>query len=174
MLLHPADIPRPVPATTFPMLGGGVIDFSKYRGKVLAVEFLSTTCPHCQKCSAILQKMYQEYGPKGFQPIGIATNEMAHMLIPDYVKKLNLTFPVGFAQHTVAVEFLQHPPMLTFYVPHLVFIDRKGVIRAQYPGSDKFYENEEANIRKEIEALLKESAAAPAKPAAKKVTKKAA
>jgi hypothetical protein len=64
--------------------------------------------------------------------------------------------------------------MLTLYVPHLVFIDRKGVIRAQYPGSDKFYENEEANIRKEIEALLKESAAAPAKPAAQKGTKKAA
>jgi hypothetical protein len=54
----------------------------------------------------------------------------------------------------------------------MVFIDRKGVIRAQYPGSDKFYENEEANMRKEIEALLKEPGGAPAKPAGKKATKK--
>jgi hypothetical protein len=43
-------------------------------------------------------------------------------------------------------------------MPQLVFIDRKGIVRAQYPGDDKFFkEAEETNMRNQIEALLKDS-----------------
>ena len=35
-----------------------------------------------------------------------------------------------------------------FYVPQMVFIDRKGVIRAQYGGTDPFLgDQQEANMR---------------------------
>jgi hypothetical protein len=44
-------------------------------------------------------------------------------------------------------------------VPQLVFIDRKGVIRAQYAGNDPFFKDEERNVRAQIEGLLKEGAA---------------
>lgn len=141
---------------SFPLVNGGAIELAKYQGKVVALEFLNTTCPHCQKCSLALQKMQQEYGPKGFQALGVAINEMAHMLVPDYIRNNSLTYPVGYAQREKAHEFLQHPAMLIMYVPQLVFIDKKGIIRAQYPGGDKFYENEEANMRAQIESLLKE------------------
>jgi thiol-disulfide isomerase/thioredoxin len=153
-----ADLPRPVPATTFRLPDGSLIDLAKYRGKVVALEFLLTTCPHCQKCSALLQKMQQEYGPRGFQSIGVATNQMAHMLVNDYRRDFGLTYPVGFTSHETAVEWLQHPVMLTMYMPQLVFIDRNGMVRAQYPGTDKFFVDEETNMRKQIEALLNEPA----------------
>jgi peroxiredoxin len=171
--LYAADIPRPVPATTFRTPDGGQIDLSKYKGKVIALEFLLTTCPHCQRCSSTMQKLYRELGDRGFQPVGVATNEMAHMLIGDYVKKLGLTYPIGFTAYDVAVQWLQHPAMLTMYMPQLVLIDRKGMIRAQFPGEAEFYKDEESNMRKEVEALLKEPAAGAAKPAGKKATKKA-
>lgn len=170
-----ADIPRPAPQMTFPLVNGGSIDLAKYKGKVVALEFLNTTCPHCQKCSQALQKMQQEYGPKGFQALGVAINEMAHMLVPDYIRNYGLTYPVGFAQREKAHEFLQHPTMLIMYVPQLVFLDKKGTIRAQYPGGDKFYQDEDRNMRTQIESLLKESGptaaptgAAPGKKAAPK------
>lgn len=166
-----ADIPRPAPAMTFPLVNGGTIDLASYRGKVIALEFLNTTCPHCQKCSQVLQRMQQEYGPKGFQALGVAINEMAHMLVPDYIRNYGLTYPVGYAQREKAHEFLQHPTMLIMYVPQLVFIDKKGIIRAQYPGGDKFFQDEERNIRNQIEALLKEPGGAPA-PAKKASPKK--
>src|SRR5688500_1177909 len=134
LALSAADIPRPVPATTFRTPNGGVIDLAQYKGKVVALEFLITTCPHCQKCSVVMQKLYKELGPKGFQPVGIATNEMAHMLVPDYVKKFALTFPVGFTEYKTAVDWLQHPPMLTMYMPQVVMIDKKGIIRMHHPG----------------------------------------
>ena len=166
-----ADIPRPAPAVRFKSTLGE-FDVAQFKGKVVGLEFLITTCPHCQKCSQLLQRMYQEYGPRGFQPLGVATNEMAHMLVPDYVKRFGLSFPVGWTPMQVAHEFLQHPVMLTMYVPQLVFIDRKGVIRAQYGGQDKFFQDEEKNMRAQIEMLLKEGSAAgnpgPKKSAAKK------
>lgn len=157
VLAFAADIPRPLPRNaTFPRAGGNTIDLAGYKGKVVAVEFLNTTCPHCKKCSRALQKMQQEYGGRGFQAIGVAVNEMANMLVPDYIKELGLSFPVGWGPREQVHEFLQHPLMLIMYVPQLVFLDRKGTIRAQYPGGDNFFNNEENNMRNQIESLLKE------------------
>ncbi len=161
LALQGADLPRPAPNMTFKMPAGGVIDLAQYRGKIVALEFLITTCPHCQKCSQILQKMQDEYGPKGFQALGVATNEMAHMLVPDYVKNFALRFPVGFAPREQAHEFLQHPLMLIMYVPQLVFIDRKGVILSQFAGGSDFFKEEEKNVRGKIEEMLKGTASAP-------------
>ena len=43
-------------------------------------------------------------------------------------------------------------------MPQLVFIDRQGTIRAQYPGDDKFFaDDQEKHIREQIEALLKDA-----------------
>jgi peroxiredoxin len=170
-VLEGADIPRPAPAMTFKTPSGGVIDLTQHRGKIVALEFLITTCPHCQKCSQILQKMQDEYGPKGFQALGVATNEMAHMLVPDYVKNFALRFPVGFAPREQAHEFLQHPMMLIMYVPQLVFIDRKGVIQAQFQGGSDFFKDEEKNVRAKIEEMLKAPSAAPRGSGAKGVSK---
>jgi peroxiredoxin len=168
-VIFAADVPRQAPDTTFRTHDGSLIDLSKYKGKIVALEFLLTTCPHCQKTSQALQKMYQEYGAKGFQPVGVATNQMAHMLTAEFKQKFGITFPVGFTEHDTAVNWLQHPVMLTMYMPQLVFIDRKGMIRAQYPGTDKFFEDQENNMRKQIEQLLKEPAvSAKPKPDAKK------
>lgn len=146
---------------SFKTVDGAAIDLNKYKGKVVALEFLITTCPHCQRCSRILQKMQNEFGPQGFQALGVATNEMAHMLIPDYVKNQEVRFPVGWATREQSHEFLQHPTMLIMYVPQLVFIDRKGTIRAQFGGNDEFFKNEEPNVREQITKLLAEGSGGP-------------
>jgi hypothetical protein len=44
-------------------------------------SILLTTCPHCQRCSAVMQKLYREFGSKDVQMLGCAVNDMAHMLI---------------------------------------------------------------------------------------------
>jgi thiol-disulfide isomerase/thioredoxin len=167
-----ADLPRPAPATTFRTPEGTVIDLAKYRGKVVALEFLLTTCSHCQKTSQMLQKLQNEYGSRGFQAIGVATNEMAHMLVNDFKKQFGISFPVGFSVYNDSVQWLQHPVMLTMYMPQLAFIDRKGNIRAQYGGSDKFFLDQEAGMRKEIESLLKEPPANESKTTERKSTRK--
>jgi peroxiredoxin len=162
-VLSAAD-PRPAPELVIKAANGQEQLLSKFRGKVVAVEFLLTTCPHCQKASQNMQKLYKELGPQGFQPIGIAINDMANMLINDYAKQFNLTYPLGYSNRDVATQFLQHPVMMSMLMPQLVVIDRKGIIRHHYPGGDKFFENEEKNLRDVVLPLLKASPAAPAAP----------
>ena len=60
-------------------------------------------------------------------------------------------------------------------MPQLALIDRKGVIRAQYPGNDKFFQDEEKNLRAVFDSLLKEGSgsrkrAPSSKGAARKTT----
>ena len=164
-----AEVPRRAPEFAFQLNNGKQVLLSGYRGKVVIMEFLFTTCPHCQQSAQLLSRLQKEYGPRGFQPLGVAFNDMASMLVPEFVKQSQAGFPIGFSPREPVLSFLQHPSILRFVVPQMVLIDRKGFIRGQTPGEgdDKFYE--EKSLREKIEALLKESAAAaPARPSARR------
>lgn len=167
-----ARVPRPSPEFVVQMVGGKSVLISQYKGKVVCVEFLLTTCPHCQKASQILEKLYKEFGPRGFQPIGCAINaetpEMAKLLVPSYVQAYNLTFPVGFAKRETVVNYLEHPIMQQLFMPAIAVIDKKWNIRAQHLGSEDFFIEEEKNMRKLIETLLAESGGSAAPRATKK------
>jgi len=63
-------------------------------------------------------------------------------------------FPLGYSTRETVHEYLQHNPQLQLYVPIMVFIDRKGMIRHQYPGDDPFFQNQDANLRTTIEEML--------------------
>jgi hypothetical protein len=144
------------------LTGGEQLLLSKYRGKVVALEILLTTCPHCQRCSTILNSMLAAYGSRGFQPLGAAINEGAQNLVPGYVYNLKLAFPVGVTSQEMAYDYLKvNPNSGPLYMPTLVFIDRKGNIRAQYNGDNAFFKDEEKNIRDMIESLLAEDGVRP-------------
>lgn len=151
-----AEIPRKAPELAVQLPAGGQVLLSKYRGKVVLLEFLHTTCPHCQHDSAIVQQLYKEYGPRGFQPIGIAFNDGALALVPDFVSQLGLTYPVGVAPRDTVLAYLQFSYVEPLYVPQMVFVDRKGIIRAQHGGMDDFLKDVEPNLRTLLESLLKE------------------
>ncbi len=134
---------------------------SKYRGKVVALEFILTTCPHCQQSCKILTKMHHEFGSQGFTPVAVAINEMAHMYITDFVKSFGISFPVGWQVRDNAITFLQHPMMQTMMMPQLTFIDREGMIRSHFAGDGSFFADDlkqEANMREQIKLLLQPSA----------------
>lgn len=157
-LVTAADIPRKSPELSVQLPSGKHLLLSQFRGKVVLVEFVYTTCPHCQNSSQLVEQLYKELGPKGFQPIAVAFNPDADKLVPDFARQFGLTFPVGFAARDTVIEYLQHPMIQPVYVPQLVFVDRKGVIRAQHGGEDPFLNNLEVNVRAQIETLLAEPA----------------
>jgi peroxiredoxin len=154
--IRAADLPRPAPELTIPLTGGKQVLLSQYKGKVVAVCFILTTCPHCQKTIGFLVKDQQEYGPRGFQVLASAIEEAARMNVPSFIKMFNTPFPVGYSNPQDAIGFMQHPPMLIPMMPLLAFVDRQGNIRAQHEGDDDafFGANQEQNLRKEIESLL--------------------
>jgi peroxiredoxin len=156
-LAQASDIPRPMPEFEM-VIPGGKFQLSQYRGKVIALEFILTTCPHCQASCRSMEKLYREYGPKGFQMAAAAINEALPLsLVPQFVREFNLSFPVGSSTDTAAKQFMQYPAMLRMLMPQVAFIDRKGMIRAQYAGDTPFFAGDsEANARKQIEELLNE------------------
>ncbi len=165
-----ADVPRPAPELAVPVPGGQQVLLSQYRGKVVLIEFIQTTCPHCQDASVKIERVYHDLGPRGFQPLAVAINQNADMLIPEFVSQLGLTFPVGAGDRDEALAYMQHPIMKPFYVPQMVLVDRKGVIRAQFDGDANrdFFLDLEKNLRAQLEPLLKEPAPKASRPAVKR------
>lgn len=155
-----AQVPRPAPEYAIQMPSGQQELLSKHKGKVVMLAFILTTCPHCQEAAKIVSKVNAQYGPKGFQPLMVAINPEGD--VNAFVRQYQVNFPVGKGSREATYAFLQHSIMApSFYVPQVVFIDKKGVIRAQYGGSDAFLTtNEEANIRGMVEQLLAEGAPA--------------
>ena len=166
------DIPRKAPDFTVTLPQGKTAKFSDYAGKVVAVEFLFTTCPHCQHASQIITKLQNEYGPKGFQAIGVAFNDMANMLVPDFIRDYKVGYPVGWSSREPINAFLQNNPDYALHVPQIVLIDRKGMIRVQSQHQGDAVTATEPNLRKNIEMLLAEPPPATAR-AKKKGSRKA-
>jgi len=166
-------VPRPAPEYVIKLTTGQQILLSSYRGKVVALLFVMTTCPHCQTTCQLMSKFAREYGPRGFQPVAVAFNDMSMMLLPDFIKQNRLDFPVGYDSREPVFNFIERSPTLRSYVPMLVFIDRNGTIRAQHLGDDDFFTKQEPNFRAMIEKLLSEPVGKkhPAKRVASKVKK---
>jgi peroxiredoxin len=156
----------PRPAHEFVIRGpGGEALLSQFRGKVVLLAFIFTSCPHCQHSVGIMSGLQNEYGSRGFQALGSAFNEMAAQLLPSFLTQFHPTFPVGYAARATVLEYLQTPSNFPLSVPVLVFIDRKGTIRSQHMGSDDpFFKDQEKSMRAELEGLLKEPGPGRKKP----------
>ncbi len=169
-----ADLPRKAPELVINMNGANPTLLSHYKGKVVAVCFILTTCPHCQRTIGNLIKLQNEFGPKGFQTIASAIDQGAALAVPKFIMAFSPTFPVGFNDPSVAIDFMQHPPMMVPMMPMLAFVDRQGNVREQHEGDDSsFFNNEqEQNLRARIEFYLNENASgtrsAPRKSARRK------
>jgi peroxiredoxin len=162
--LWAATIPRQSPDFTVQLTDGKQVKVSDYRGKVLCLTFILTTCPHCQKTTQLWDIIYPQLAFKGFAVVEAALNENPD--ISSFVSQYKVPFPVGTAGVLPALDYIQWPKDKRPLVPFLVFIDRNGVIRSQYTGADeKFFDNQqEQHMRDEAEKLLNEGVG-KAKPA---------
>jgi thiol-disulfide isomerase/thioredoxin len=152
-----AEPPRPSPALTIERLGAPALNLSQYRGKVVALAFISTTCPHCQDLTKLLGPLSREYALRGVQVLECAFNDDAQQTIAGFLQQFQPPFPVGWTSHAAVMSYLQRTILDTrpLYVPHMVFLDRRGIIQADYPGESDFMKDPATNIRAELEKLLK-------------------
>ena len=157
-IAHPQQLPRKAGPWQIDTVQGKPILLSDYRGKVVVVAFILTTCPHCQKTIGILSKLQPEFAPRGLQVVASAIEENAKAAIPGFVKNYHPPFPVGYDDNPEKLlDFWQFPRVRGPMMPIVLLIDRQGNIRYQHEGHDeKFYgEQQEQNFRTEIGTLLK-------------------
>jgi len=147
---------RKAPELAFNVPGHGQQLLSQYRGKVVALEFIFTTCPHCQAASKVMENFQREFGPRGFQAIDVAVNENADLKVEDFARDFQVNFPVGWTLRDQMISFMGWSSAY-YVVPQLVLIDRQGYIHYQTPERedaswDKLM-NQDA-IHQHIEELL--------------------
>jgi len=103
-------------------------DLADYRGKLVLLAFIQTTCPHCATFAEILQQAQQRYGDK------IAV--LAVVTPPDDPGKVNaflaghkITYPILFDSAKMSYSYVL-TQNLNF--PQLFIIDAGGAIRAAH------------------------------------------
>jgi thiol-disulfide isomerase/thioredoxin len=156
---------RKAPELAFNIPGQGQKLLSQYRGKVVALEFILTTCPHCQAASRVMTKFQDESGARGLQVVDIAINALdenrtpaeADAITAAFQRKFQVGVPVGWIPRDQMMAFMGFSLADRMVVPQLVLVDRKGYIHYQTPAGD----NEEWSklmkddaIQQHIEELL--------------------
>jgi thiol-disulfide isomerase/thioredoxin len=152
-----ADTSRPSPPFTIQRTGAPPIQLSQYRGKVVALAFIHTSCSHCQQLTTELNLVARDYAPRGVQFLECAFNDDAVPALPEFLQRFAPPFPVGYSTLAAVMSYLQYTVVdpRPLYVPHMVFLDRAGVIRGDYPGEGTFFQDANANIRAQLEKMLK-------------------
>jgi thiol-disulfide isomerase/thioredoxin len=154
--LQGASVPRPLADVSVPMPDGKKIRLSQYRGKVMIVALISSTCDHCLNSIQMLGQFQKEYGPKGFQVFGVAADDLAPKMVGPLTRLRQPGFPIGYLDQNTTMQLCDfkrddHP-----FVPMYLFVDKKGTVRFQYSGNEDFFKNEAKNTKILIEGLLKQ------------------
>jgi peroxiredoxin len=167
-----AELPVPRPAKEFTIVqpSGATTLLSSYKGKVVMLAFMFTTCPHCQALSGLMTKLQGELGPRGFQALGAVFNpevdtpdRKANMAVTkSFVDQFHVGFPVGPSSRDTVMSYLGLSVMDSgWVVPQIVIIDRKGQIVAQSNrrGEGTEYLSKEDSLRTYLNGLLGPAAA---------------
>jgi len=140
---------------------------SQFKGKIVALAFIHTTCSHCQELTRVLKVIQKDYAARNVMVVACAFEEGVAQNFAGYLKALDPNFPAGIAPQESVMKYLgwdekRDGPLM---VPHIVMLDAKGVIRGDFDGKDGFYMKMDENVRKELDKLTKGATAAPAKAA---------
>ena len=155
------EVPREAPDLALKTVGGETVSLEGLKGKVVAVLWLSTDCPHCQETCETLAPVYKELAPQGLEIMGMAVNPNAPGNIGAFKTNHNVEFPIGVATRSDWMRFADLSVMARAYVPYMMLVDRNGVIRYEHRGRDHdFWHDQLDNLRGELNELLAEPAGA--------------
>ncbi|MEO8595393.1 MAG: TlpA disulfide reductase family protein [Candidatus Solibacter sp.] len=162
--LPAGEVPRPVTELTLRRLQQPPLKLSTFRGKIIALAFIHTTCSHCQQLTVLLNKIQPEYASKNVQVVAAAYEEGVDQNYPMYLKVIGPKFPTGIVAEADVKKFVKWNQKVDggLMVPYMLFIDAKGVIRGDFNGKDGFYVEMEKNIRAQLDKMT-QPAPAPAK-----------
>ncbi|MBZ5723936.1 MAG: TlpA family protein disulfide reductase [Acidobacteriia bacterium] len=157
--LFAADPIRRAPGFSLMDSNGQLHDLADYRGKVVVLEFMQTTCPHCAAFAPILQQVQQKYGDK-IAIIAVTDPPDNLSTLSAYVAGHKVTYPVVLDCGQAAYSYVRSR---TLNFPHVYLIDGAGMIRNDYeygPLTRDIFEGKALFL--EIDRLLG-GAATPAK-----------
>src|SRR5688572_2401432 len=87
-----AQAPRSAPQVVLKDLSGRTVRLTDFKGKVVLLNFWATWCPPCRAEIPELLKWQREYGPKGFQIIGVTYPPTNRRKVRSFVRAFKITY----------------------------------------------------------------------------------
>jgi peroxiredoxin len=104
-------------------------DLMDYRGKVVVIEFMQTTCEHCANFVPVLQQVQQKYGAR-VQVLSIVNGAADDMnKVKQYVAGHKITYPILFDQGQMEYSYVRKMQVDN---PTVFLVDAAGTIRNDF------------------------------------------
>jgi hypothetical protein len=154
------NTPRPLADVPISTPDGKKIDLKQYRGKVILLALISTTCKDCISSVDLMNSMQKEFGPRGFQAVGVAVGLDAEQDTKGFIDRYRPAFPMGYVLETPFRQLADIGPKDRPYVPMFLFIDKKGMVRFEYTAIDAIMEKSTRGKASHsiVEGLLRQAA----------------
>lgn len=143
---HPrAPLTQNSPAPQFAVqdLDGKIVDSSKFKGKVVLVDFWATWCVPCEAEIPHLVEWQKQHGTDGLQVIGLSMDDTSGP-VKGYVEKHSMTYPVAMADEKTIAAFGG-----VLGLPANILIGRDGRVIAKHVGVTDI-----SVLQKEVEQAL--------------------
>ncbi len=146
---------RRAPGFSLPDASIKQYDLADYRGKVVVLEIMLTSCPHCKKFAEILEQVVKKYAGQ-VQVLTIVNPPDNTSTVNAFAREHGLSYPIlfdcGQAAGSYMMATLKNP---SFDIPHIFLIDKDGIIRSDFgygPLTLGIFEGRE--LFQEVERLL--------------------
>ena len=114
------------------------------KSKVVILDLWATWCPPCKKEIPGFINLYKKYKDKGLEIIGVAFDENGPEVVPPFMKKMGINYPVYLDGGDIAKKYdLQAYPTTIVY-------GKDGKTASKHVGyvSEKEFEDEVNNLLK--------------------------
>ena len=127
----PLRLAEQIPAFTLTDRDGQPRSLADWQGKSLIVNFWATWCAPCRREIPLLDALQQEFGPKGFQVIGIAADYRDKVLA--YAEETKIGYPLLIGEQE-ALDAAAAFGVEVVGFPFTIFSDAEGRIVAAHVG----------------------------------------
>ena len=163
---------RRAPGFSLPDSNINYHDLADYRGKIVLLDLIKTSCPVCNSSHKIMESVRQKYPDKVTILSVVPASEDNAGTVRQFVGVNSVKTPVLFDCGQMMASYLKLTPQKSnIGLPHLFLIDASGVIRNDWEyvggGTSSVFEALPP-LLKEVEALLNAGAAAKPPAPAKK------
>jgi thiol-disulfide isomerase/thioredoxin len=107
-------------------LDGRSMKLSDFRGKAVLLNFWATYCGPCKVEIPWFVELQKEYGPQGFQILGIAMDDAGTDEIAKFAKEMSIDYPVLLGKDSVEQSYGG-----VGVLPVSFFVDRNGQLIAR-------------------------------------------
>jgi peroxiredoxin len=100
----PAALPK-APDFNLTGIDGKPVTLSRFKGKVVLLDFWATWCPRYREEIPGLVELQKRYGKQGFVVIGLSLDQGNRNEVAEFARRMKINYPVALATEGVVRKY---------------------------------------------------------------------